>query len=173
MGLLGAIFLILLISSILIGILYFKDRRTKKDENNEDDKSDKSENNKEVEDDTWKPEPIQLPPMREMKEAKTIERRVENRNEREGGKFDQSKIPRFKEFGFFDGREIYAPNKDQFKPSDMMRGVVGIGSGTMKSSDNPEMGLMKRGTDDREELNKLVFARRTSLFEEMNGNVEK
>ena len=111
--------------------------------------------------------------MREMKEPKTIERRVENRNEMEGGKFDQSKIPRFKEFGFFDGRESYAPSKDQFKPSDMIRGVVGIGSGTMKSSDNLEMGIMKRGTDDREELNKLVFARRTSLFEEMNGNVEK
>lgn len=172
MGLLGAIFLILLISSILIGILYFKDRRTNKDEKNEDEKPDESESDSgEVEEDRGKSEPIRLPPVREMKEVtKTIESRVDGRSERVEGKFDQSKIPRFKEFGFFDGRESYAPSSDQFKPSDMMRGVVGIGSGTMKSSDNPEMGLMKRGTDDREELNKLVFARRTPLFEEMNGN---
>lgn len=211
MSLLVGILIVFIISSILIALLYFKDRFSKSsnDENNSNSSNNSSEtNNSSASSDenelnsmnslnalnAMSSLPIHhqpaapLPPMpmkrssdqpsdhsTEHSQSHSMSSSTSNssnNSSKTGGKFDQSMIPRFKEFSFFNAKVSYAPASNQFSPSEMLRSVTSGGSGSLKSSDAPEMGLLRRGTDNRDELNSIVFAPRTSLFEEMNSSNE-
>ena len=152
MGLLAAIGIILLISIILIGIVYLKDRGT----------------NKPIE----RKELVIQPPEQPKIELPPIQPRIETIEKPksvEEGKKNKIEIPQFKELGLFNGQESYSPSKNQFSNDEISRGLSNSSMGYMPKSDDLSKGAMIRGTDNRKELENYIFNNRFSMFEEMNG----